>query len=60
MKYEGRFGSTENIGKCCRKGVGSNSSKRSQWIHGRCSGVSGKVQNAAGFRCKRCVNGQLF
>jgi len=32
----------------------------SQWIHGRCSGVSGKFQNAAGFRRKRCVDGQLF
>jgi len=32
----------------------------SQWIHGRCSGVSGKLQNVDGFRCKRCVDGQLF
>jgi len=25
-----------------------------------CLGVSGKLQNAAGFKCNRCVNGQLF
>jgi len=45
------------------KGVGSNSIKCnqcSQWIHGRHSGVSGKLQNVAGFRCKWCVDGQLF
>jgi len=47
----------------CRKGVGSNSIKSnqcSQWIHESCSGLSGKLQHVAGFRCKTCVDGQLF
>jgi len=47
----------------CRKGVGSNIityNQCIQWIHGRCSGVSGKLQNVAGFRCKRCVAGSCF
>jgi len=46
----------------CSKGVGSMSIKSnqcSQWVH-RCSGVSGKPQNVAGFRCKRCVDAHLF
>jgi len=28
--------------------------------YGRCSGLSGKLHNLASFRCKRCVDGQLF
>jgi len=64
MNCEAKFRPTENLGKwLCRfrmVGVGSNSIKChqfSQWIHGRCSGVTGKLQNVAGFRCKRCVDG---
>jgi len=29
-------------------------------IHKRCSGVSGEVQNVAGFCSKKCFNEQLF
>jgi len=67
MKCEARFGLAENLGKwpcrVCRKGVGSNGIKYnqcSQWIHERFTDVSGKLKNAAGFRCTRCVDGQLF
>jgi len=56
MKCDFKFGPTENLGKLscgvCRKGVGSNCIKCiqcSQWCrgvtgHGRCRGVSGKLQ----------------
>jgi len=33
--------------------------KSIQSVHGRCTGVSGKLHNVAGFRCKKCVDGQL-
>jgi len=29
-------------------------------VSGFMEGVSGKLQNVAGFRCKRCVDGHLF
>jgi len=64
MKCEARFGSTENLAKwpcgVCKIGVGSNSIKcyqSSPWIHERCSGVPGKLQKTACFRCKRCGDG---
>jgi hypothetical protein len=44
----------------CKKGVGSNSIKCiscNSWIHKRCSGISGKLQNVSGYRCRRCVDG---
>jgi len=63
MKCEARFGPIENFGKwpceVCRKGVDSNSIKCIQWIH-RCRGGYDKLQNVAGFRCKRYVDTQLF
>jgi len=64
MKYEARFGQTETVacGFKIRKAVCSNSMMCNQCslsIHRRC-GVSGKLQNVAGFRCERCVNGQLL
>jgi hypothetical protein len=45
----------------CQKGVGSNSimcASCCKWIHKRCSGISGKLQKVAGFRCKICVAGK--
>lgn len=44
----------------CQKGVGSNSimcTSCDAWCHKRCSGVSGRLQDVLGFRCKICMNG---
>ena len=44
----------------CKKGVGSNSiqcTSCNSWIHKRCSGISGKLQNVSGYQCRRCVSG---
>ena len=44
----------------CGKGVGSNSVKctsANAWIHKKCSGITGKVTRADGFRCRRCIGG---
>jgi len=64
MECEARFGLTENSGKWpCRvftNGVGSKSIQCSQWMHGRCSGVPGKLQNVAALQCKRCDYRQPF
>ena len=46
----------------CKKGVGRNSIKCTQcdsWIHKGCSGITGKLQSNAGFRCKRCLEGHV-
>jgi len=62
MKCVARFGTQGSDCGVCRKGAGSNSIKCnqcSQWIHGRCSGVSGKLHNVADLLRKRCVDGQL-
>ena len=55
-------GEVAKSGKCpcgiCGKGVGSNSIKCTSceaWIHKRCSGISGKLQNVGNYRCKKCV-----
>ena len=42
----------------CFKSVGSNSifcPKCECWIHARCSGINGKLQNAVNFSCTRCL-----
>src|SRR5260221_1596979 len=64
MRCKIRFGQVENSGKrpcdICRKGVGSNSiccSKCKQWIHKKCSVVSGRLQDVVGFQCARCARG---
>jgi len=64
MKCEARFGSTETLGlwPCGVVGkvlfqivlIAINAAS------GRCSGLSGKLQNAAGFWCKKSVDGHLF
>jgi hypothetical protein len=44
----------------CHKVVGSNSIKctsRNAWIHKRCSGISGKLQNVSHYHCRRCLDG---
>ena len=58
-----RSGQAESTGKwpcaVCKKGVGANSIKCTvcqQWVHKRCSGLSGSL-NVVGFECIRCVEG---
>jgi len=67
MKCEARFRPTENLGKkpfgVCKKGVGSgsiNCNQCSQWIHGRCSVVSGKLQNGAVYNVTGVLMGSCF
>jgi hypothetical protein len=56
-------GSPAVSGKCpysvCNKGVGSNSiqcTKCLKWVHGRCSGIKGRLPIAnTGFECKTCL-----
>ena len=40
----------------CRKGV-SNSILCVEWVHERCSGISGKLNNVD-FHCRRCLEGK--
>ena len=63
MCCEVRSGQAENSGKwpcaVCRAGVGANSincSACKQWVHKKCSGLTGSL-NVAGFVCSRCVHG---
>lgn len=58
-----RTGQVENSGKwpcaVCKRGVGANSINCTvckQWVHKRCSGLTGSL-NVDGFECRRCVNG---
>jgi hypothetical protein len=64
MRCQAGAGQVAKTGKypcgVCQKGVGANSilcSSCSAWIHKRCSGIFGKLQNVTGFRCKMCVAG---
>ena len=44
----------------CRKGVGASSivcTVCKQWVHRRCSGLSGSLSVVVGFKCSRCVEG---
>ena len=44
----------------CSKGVGSNSIQCTScktWIHKRCSGVSGKLQDVKNYCCRKCKDG---
>lgn len=57
-------GQMENSGKwpcgVCRKGVGANSivcTVCKQWVHRRCSGLTGSLSVVVGFKCSRCVKG---
>jgi len=59
-----RSGQVENSGKwpcgVCRKGVGVNSIfciGCKQWVHKRCSGLTGSLNAVVGFKCRRCVEG---
>ena len=48
------------ICRVCRKVVGSNSivcTVCKQWVHRRCSGLSGSLCVVVGFKCSRCVEG---
>jgi hypothetical protein len=64
MRCHVRTGQREVSGKwpcgICKKGVGSNSiecTKCKAWIHKRCSGIKGKLQDTLAFRCRNCVGG---
>jgi PHD-finger len=57
-------GQMENSGKwpcgVCRKGLGANSivcTACQQWVHRRCSGLTGSLSVVVGFQCSRCVKG---
>ena len=57
-------GQRENSGKwpcgVYQKGVGANSvicTVCKQWVHRRCSGLSGSLSVVVGFKCSRCVEG---
>ena len=59
-----RSGQMENSGKwpcgVCRKGVGVNSivcTVCRQWVHKRCSGISGSLNAINDFECRICVDG---
>ena len=59
-----RTGQAENSGMwpcaVCKKGVGANSIKCTvckQWVHRRCSGLSGSLNIVVGFECRKCVDG---
>ena len=42
----------------CHKGVGVNSifcTYCNKWVHKRCSGVSGRLDAVADFRCRTCL-----
>src|SRR5664279_2554907 len=59
-----RSGQMENSGEwlcgVCRKGVGVNSvvcTVCKQWLHKRCSGISGSLNAINDFECRRCVDG---
>lgn len=42
----------------CKKGVGSNSISCNgcrEWVHKRCSGIRGRLQNVADYRCAFCL-----
>jgi Reverse transcriptase (RNA-dependent DNA polymerase)/Endonuclease/Exonuclease/phosphatase family len=44
----------------CKKGVGRNSIRCTSclaWIHKKCSGISGSLQNVKDYQCKRCRDG---
>ena len=41
----------------CRKGVASNSIRCVEWVHKRCSGISGKLKSNNDFHCRRCLEG---
>ena len=58
------FEQMENSGRwpcgVCRKGVGANSivcTVCKQWVHRRCSGLSGSLRVVVGFKCSKCVEG---
>ena len=45
----------------CQKGVGRNSilcPKCKCWVHGKCSGIKGKLANATEFVCRKCLDGK--
>ena len=65
MKCQVGVGQVEDSGSwpcgVCRKGVGTNSIKCNgceKWVHKRCSGVKGNLQDNTVFRCQRCIDGQ--
>ena len=66
MKCHVRSGQVEDSGKwpcgVCRKGVGNNAINCTvckKWVHKRCSGISGKLQDIGEFQCSKCVGGDL-
>ena len=64
MRCRVRIGQAEDSGKfscgVCREGVGDNSIKCvacHEWVHKKCSGISGRLRSDADFRCRRCMDG---
>ena len=62
MKCKVVMGQAEDSGKypcgVYKKGVGRNSIQCSiceKWVHKRCSGVKGNLQNVVDFTCKKCA-----
>jgi len=65
MKCQLRSGQVEDDSKwpcgVCRKRVGSNSifcESCKKWIHGKCSGVKGRLSDVRNFSCSVCVIGR--
>jgi hypothetical protein len=64
MRCRDRDGQVEKSGKfpcgVCEKGVGANSimcTVCKAWIHKRCSGIRGSLQDESDYHCKKCVSG---
>ena len=64
MRCQVRIGQAEESGKypcgVCRQGVGVNSIKCvacREWIHKKCSGISGRLGYVADFHYRRCLDG---
>jgi len=64
MRCRVRYGQLEDSGKypcsVCRKGVAQNSiycQSCKKWVHKKCSGVSGRLQDVHNFQCFTCIAG---
>ena len=66
MRYLPGAGRREQSGKfpcgICKKGVGANSilyNGCGMWIHKKCSKVRGKLKADQGYKCSRCLSGDV-